>query len=112
MRARCSRWRDRAVDEGCRQLARSQGIHLVLHQRNQWGDNHCRAIQHHRRQLIAERLAAAGGHDHHGVFAFEDCLDHFALTFAEVIESKMCAQRCEGISKRMHSESLRVSDLR
>src|SRR5258708_714345 len=40
-----------------------QFVHLVLHQRDERRDNERRARQHHRRELIPERLAEARRHD-------------------------------------------------
>src|SRR5688572_14648023 len=59
---------ERTVDESCRELAGLERIYLVLHQRDQWRDDQGRAAQDHRGELVAERLAAARGHNDHGVF--------------------------------------------
>jgi len=41
--------------------------HLVLHQRDQWRDDDRRARAQQRRELVAQRLAAAGRHQHQRV---------------------------------------------
>ena len=46
------------VQEGRRDAARLQGVDLVLHQRDQRGDDHREPLARQRRQLEAERLAA------------------------------------------------------
>jgi hypothetical protein len=43
--------------------------------------------------LVAQRFAAARGHDDDDVFARQDRLDHFMLAFAEVVEAEVLAQR-------------------
>ena len=52
-----------------------QRIHLVLHQRDEWRDDHRDAVAEQGRDLVAERLAPAGGHDHESVAAARDVLD-------------------------------------
>ena len=49
------------------QPARPQRLDLVLHQRHQRRDHDREVVAHQRRQLVAERLARAGGHDHQHV---------------------------------------------
>src|SRR6478672_2728646 len=50
---------NRTIDEGCGQAAGLKCVDLILHQRNQWRHNKCRAFHHHRGQLITERFATA-----------------------------------------------------
>ena len=80
-----------------------QSVHLILHQGDQRRDNQRRATQHHRRQLIAERFAAAGGHDNDGILPFQDSAYDFRLTGAKTIEAEMLAQGNEGIVNRRHT---------
>ena len=51
-----------AVDEPRRYAVGLQRVDLVLHQRDQWRDHQRQAGQGHGRQLIAQRLPAARGH--------------------------------------------------
>src|SRR5438309_1305933 len=81
--------RDRTIDKGSRQGARSQCVDLVLHQGDEWRDHQRGAAQHHCGQLITERLAAAGGHNDDGIFSLEDRADHFGLARAETIEAEV-----------------------
>ena len=46
-----------------------QGVHLVLHQRDERRDDDRDAVTQQGGNLVAQRLAAAGGHDHQGVAA-------------------------------------------
>ncbi len=55
--------RQRAVDERHRQPEGLELIDLVLHQGDQRRDDQRQPVQDHGRQLVAEALAAAGGHD-------------------------------------------------
>ena len=83
-----------------------QRIDLIFHERDQRRHDECDAVENHRRQLIAERLAAAGRHDDDSVFAFEDRADHFALAFAKVFEAEVLAERSNCIRERVHAASL------
>ena len=71
--------RERAVEEGRRDAVANQGIHLVLHQRDEGGDHDCQARPNESRSLEAERLAAAGRQHRHRVATLEDRLHRFAL---------------------------------
>ena len=42
-------------------------INLILHQRDQWRDNDCRARQQQGRNLVAEGLPPAGRHKDKGI---------------------------------------------
>src|SRR6266404_5578547 len=104
--------RDRTIDKGSRQGARSQCVDLVLHQGDEWRDHQRGAAQHHCGQLITERLAAAGGHNDDGIFSLEDRADHFGLARAETIEAEVRAQGIEGVFDRWHyAVKSKVSDL-
>src|SRR6185437_11539049 len=49
---------------------------LVLHERNERRNNYRCLPRNQRRQLIAERLASAGRHDHAGVIAAKQALNN------------------------------------
>ena len=57
-------------------------LHLVLHQRDQRRDDDREVGPHERRQLVAERLARAGRHDHQHVATVHRRLDRLALARA------------------------------
>ena len=57
----------------------AQRVDLVLHQRDQRRDDDADAIAQQRRNLVAQRLAAAGGHQHQRVAAAHHVLDHLGL---------------------------------
>ena len=61
-RLRCLLRRLGAVDEPRRQPVSLQRIHLVFHQRDQRRNHQRQPRPRHRRQLVAQRLAAPGGH--------------------------------------------------
>ena len=77
---------------------------LIGHERDQRGDDHARAAAQQRGDLIAQRLAAAGGHQHHGVPAAGDLLDDLGLLAAERVvpedgrEDLECGIRLLGIA--------------
>jgi len=60
-----------------------QGADLVLHQRDQRRHHDRRALAQQRGDLVAQRLAAAGGHQHQRVAAGRDLLDDGLLLAAE-----------------------------
>ena len=57
----------RAVQAAGGDAAGAERVHLVLHERDQRRDHERQPVARERRKLVAERLAAAGGHEHHGV---------------------------------------------
>ncbi len=62
---------------------RPQGVHLVLHQRDERRDDHAGALAHQRGDLVAQRLAAAGRHQHERVAAGDDVVDDLPLRAPE-----------------------------
>src|SRR6185436_2751065 len=80
---------DGTVYESGGEPASVERVYLVFHQGDQGRNDQGRAIKHHGRQLVTERLPAAGRHDHHRVFACQDCIDDLTLPLAEFIESEV-----------------------
>ncbi len=60
-----------------------QGIHLVLHQRDQRRDDDATAGTQQGGDLVTQRFAAAGGHQHQGIAARDGVLDDLLLRSAE-----------------------------
>jgi len=60
-----------------------EGRDLVFHQGDQRRDHHCQAFAQQARHLIAQRLAAAGGHQHQGIGACGHALDNRRLLTAK-----------------------------
>ena len=77
----------RGVQEGRRHADLVERADLVLHQRDQRADHHrdplAGAMAHDRRNLVAQTLAAAGGHQHQRVAAVDHLLDDVLLLAAE-----------------------------
>ena len=71
---------------GARGIA--HGVDLVLHQRDEGRHDDGRALEYHRRQLVAEALAAAGGHDDEGVVPVQQALDDGLLVAFELVETE------------------------
>ncbi len=92
-----------AIDERGWESARLKRINLIFHQRDEWRDYECRSIEDHRRELIAQRLAASGWHDDNSIFAFQNRSNHIALAFAKVVEAEVLSQRRDCIFKRVHA---------
>ncbi len=61
-----------AIDLDGRHAAGLQAVHLVLHEGNERRDDDGGAAADDGRGLVAERLAAAGGHDDEGIAAGQD----------------------------------------
>src|SRR5439155_7846106 len=70
---------ERRVEAGRSRARFAQRRYLVVHQRDQGRDDDAAAIAHQRRDLEAQRLAAAGGHQHQRIAAVRDVLDDLAL---------------------------------
>ncbi len=75
---------------------------LVLHQRDQRRDHHGRARPQQRRELVAQRLAAARRHEHQCVAARDDVLDDLALRAVEVGVPEDPAQQVEWLGGVAH----------
>jgi hypothetical protein len=60
-----------------------QRVDLVLHQRDQRRDHDADAVAEHRRDLVAQRLAPSGWHQHQRIAAARKLLDRFGLVPAE-----------------------------
>ena len=82
----------RAVEHGGRDAHIGELRHLVLHQGDQRADHQHGAAQNQRRKLVAERLAAAGGHDHGGVVALHQALNDALLHGPERIVAPILLQ--------------------
>ena len=92
--------RQRAVDHGGRDAAALQGIHLILHQRDQRADHDGHTFHHHRRKLVTQRLSTARGHDHQGVTPRQDVRHHGFLTIQEFAKAEVLPQSFAGIVDR------------
>ena len=57
---------------------------LVVHQGDERGDNDGNALAHQGGDLVAQRFAAAGGHQHEGAVALDNGVDDLGLVAAEV----------------------------
>ena len=78
---------ERGIEEGRMHAGFFQRTHLVVHQGDQRAHHHrhamAAAVPHDGRHLIAQALAAAGGHQHQRVAAGRHMLDDVALHAAE-----------------------------
>ena len=83
------------VNPGRGDAARSQAVHLVLHERDEGRHHDRRPLEQEGGQLEAERLAGPGRHDGHQVPAFEDRGGGLLLTRPEPLEAKPFLERLE-----------------
>ena len=76
-----------------------QRTDLVVHERNQRRDNHRHTmacvLPGNRGDLVAQRLTAAGGHQHQSVTAFQDMVDDGGLRATKFGVAKNAAQDVE-----------------
>ena len=100
-------------DAGIPGLEAPDGIHLVLHEGNQGRNHDGRSFHDQGRQLVAERLAPAGGHEDKGVVSFREMADDgFLVSLKGVVteESLQLFMQYDGIysHKRAGRFSVRV----
>ncbi len=85
--------RKRGVDERRRNAAPREAVDLILHQGDQRRDDERDAGQLQRGQLIDQRLARAGGHDHQRVAAAQHGVQRGFLARAKSGEVEVPVQR-------------------
>ena len=68
-------------------------VDLVLHQGDEWRYDNGRAFRHQCWQLVAQRLAAARGHQYEGVVAAKDAFDNLFLVSFELVETENILQQ-------------------
>src|SRR5208283_5412702 len=66
--------------------------HLVVHKGDERAHHQHGAAEDERRKLVAERLPAAGGHDHRSVMAFHQALNDALLQRPERIVAPILLQ--------------------
>ena len=72
---------------------------LVRHQRDQRRDDDTDARPQQRRDLVGERLAAAGRHQHQRVAAGGDMLDHLALEATKAVVAENVLEQGLGLDR-------------
>ncbi|CFE02616.1 Uncharacterised protein [Bordetella pertussis] len=77
-----------------------QGVDLVLHQGDQGGNHDTGAFAHQRGHLVAQRLAAAGRHQHQRVAAADDVLDDGLLVATEGFVTENARKHAQGARVR------------
>ena len=78
----------RGIQDRCLDAGFQQAGDLVAHQRDQRRDHDAAALAQQRRQLIAERLAAAGRHQHQAIAAIGDMPDDLFLRAAKARQAE------------------------
>ena len=82
-----------AVDEGGGDSPLGQGVHLILHQRNQRGNHDAVSGAQEQRQLVAERFPCPGRHDDAEIVPRENLPDNLLLVGEKSIKSEVPLQR-------------------
>ncbi len=85
------------VEEGGAHAHLGQCVDLVLHQRDQRRDHHAHAVADQRRDLVAQRLAAAGGHQYQRVAARAHVFHNLGLLAAEGRIAENGLQQLQGV---------------
>ena len=80
------------VEVGGAHAVGDERVDLVVHQRDERAHDEPGARAHQGRHLVADALAAAGGHEHDGVAAGDDVIDDRGLLAAERVEPVDLAQ--------------------
>ena len=75
----------------------AQGVHLVLHQRDQGRNDHPATRAREGGNLVAQGFAAAGGHQDQGVAAPDQGVDDLVLGWAEGLVTKGIAKNFQGV---------------
>ena len=99
--------RDARVQEAGAHPERLHRGHLVVHQRDQRRDHDPDPRTHHGRNLIAQRLTAAGGHQDERVPAIDDVVDDLLLVAAERVVAERQAQDVESGGRSGHARHAR-----
>ena len=68
-----------AVDECGRDAVRVEIVHLILHKGDERRNDESQPVEYHRRQLVADGLARARGHEHEAMVIAEHVPDDFFL---------------------------------
>ncbi len=76
----------------------TERIHLVLHQGDERRDDHAGALADERGHLVAQRLAAAGRHEHDRVATVDDVIDDLPLLTAERRVPERALEHAQGHS--------------
>ncbi len=87
---------ERRVVEGGPHARCQQGVDLVLHERDERRDDDAHARPDDGRNLVTQRLAAAGRHEHEGVAAGEQVLHDLALMGPELAKAEDTMQDAGG----------------
>jgi hypothetical protein len=75
-----------------------QGVHLVLHECDEGRDDHPGPVPDQRRDLVAQRLTAAGRHQHQRVTPAGQVIDDLPLAVPERVVAENPAQHLRGVS--------------
>ena len=75
----------------------AHGVDLILHERNQWRNHNAATGSRQSRDLIAQRFAAAGGHQHQGITATGNLINDIGLLTTEFTVAKHVSQLLQSL---------------
>ena len=88
---------ERRIEEMCHaagaRVEAPEKVHLVLHQRDERGDDYGSPLHHERRELVAQRLATSRGHQYEGVTSSDQMHDDIFLIGLERVVAEEFLQR-------------------
>ena len=87
------------IEEAGPDTESAQRVHLILHERDQGRDHHPGPVPDQGRDLVAQRLAAAGGHQHQRVLAADQVIDDLLLAATEGVVAENPAQHLRGVAQ-------------
>ena len=99
---------ERAVVAGGSDTVADERVHLILHQRDQWGDHDRQSLTEERRRLETERLSGAGRHHDQRVAARHDRVHGFALERPERGVPPVPLQHLAELGRRVHRPGSRL----
>ena len=99
------RWQA-AVYERRGNAIRSEGVHLVLHERDERRDHERQPVEAQSGQLVAQRLAAARWHQHQAVVLAQHVTHNLFLQRQEGLIPKMGLQQVEDLWRQCYSAAL------
>ena len=89
------------IDGCCRDAARAEVGHLVLHQRNERRDHNANALQGQCGHLEGDTLATTRRHEAQGVVASQHTLDNLLLDAAKLLVAPISAKDVKGRGRGM-----------
>ncbi len=88
----------RGIEDARPHAEDGQGVDLILHERDERRDDDARSGAHERGNLVAQRLAATGRHEHERVAAGDDVIDDLPLAVTERLVAEDAPQHARRLA--------------